>query len=80
LNSPSEQQLDSIIADGNKPTRMVLGSEGQMLCSTCHNVHQQGLFARSSALDYLSMPFDKQGRLISPVRDPSFCRNCHSMW
>jgi|SRR5581483_3841250 len=79
-SNPSNAQVDALVADSKKPTLMVTGAEGQMLCSTCHNVHEKGLFAPSSALDYLSMQFDSKGKLVSPVRDASFCRHCHSMW
>ena len=79
-SNPSKQQIDAFVAQGKQPKLMATNADGKILCSTCHNVHEQGLFKPSSELDYLSMPLDKQGKLFSPVRDPSFCRHCHSMW
>jgi predicted CXXCH cytochrome family protein len=78
--NPSKQVIDRIQSEGGRPKLLMTETDGKIVCSTCHNVHQQGLFSASSELEYLSMQPNPQGKLVSPVRDPMWCRHCHSMW
>ena len=77
--NPSRKLIHEIQAAGQMPRLFVTGPEGLMVCSTCHNPHQQGLFRAGGELDYGSMRFDARQKLVSPVRDPIWCRNCHVM-
>jgi hypothetical protein len=62
---------------GLKPTRTPPHADGTIVCSTCHNPHESGVFPRESALSYLSMRRLKDGQLFSPVQGRFWCRHCH---
>jgi hypothetical protein len=67
-----------IKAAGNKPTLMIPDKDGRIVCSTCHNPHQAGVFPRASVLAYRAMRLSDKGHLASPVRGRTWCRHCHA--
>lgn len=77
--SPSATVLGQVEKAGLKPKLMVPAANGTIICSTCHNPHQNGTFPTASELDYRSMRYDRQQRLVSPVHEQIWCRQCHSM-
>ncbi|MFI5379816.1 MAG: cytochrome c3 family protein [Tepidisphaerales bacterium] len=77
--SPSDAVLGQVQKAGLKPKLMVSAADGTIICSTCHNPHQNGVFPAASDLDYRSMRYNRQQRLVSPVHEQVWCRQCHSM-
>ncbi len=77
--SPAQATIDEVVKAGLKPRLMIPAANGTMICSTCHNPHQSGVFPSSSELDYRSMRFNRQQKLVSPVHEQIWCRQCHSM-
>ena len=75
---PSEQLLSQLKAEKARPTHMYVASDGGVMCATCHNPHQEGLFSVASPLHYRAMHV-MDGHPVSPVHDQSFCRNCHRL-
>lgn len=73
----SDASLEKIVKAGQKPTRMVPGKDGTILCSTCHNPHEKGVFPPGSVLSYRAMWIKGDGQTISPVRGQAWCRHCH---
>ena len=71
------QLIEQAKKAGNQPTKMVPDKKGQMVCSTCHNPHQSGVFPRGSVLAFRAMKTNNEGKLVSPVRGQLWCRHCH---
>jgi len=78
LDSPSADLVNQLKADNQQPTRLVPAADGTIICSTCHNPHEQGVFNPESVLAYRAMRATGN-RTISPVHNPTFCRHCHSL-
>jgi hypothetical protein len=78
LEMPSQDLIKQLQTDHAKPTLMVPNSLGQVVCSTCHNPHEQGTFAPDSVLSDRSLRLIK-GHLMTPTRGELFCRHCHSV-
>lgn len=62
---------------GDKPVRMIPDKNGTIVCTTCHNPHQSGVFPRESVLAYRAMKLTGDGKVVSPVRGQVWCRHCH---
>jgi predicted CXXCH cytochrome family protein len=78
LNTPGQDLLTQLAAQGAQPTLMVPDGQGRVVCSTCHNPHERGTFAPGTVLDDRSLRLMK-GRLVTPVRGELFCRHCHNL-
>lgn len=78
-SNPSKELIQQFGAAGVAPKLVVPAKDGSILCSTCHNPHQRGVFSEESDLAYGTMRFDRRDRLVSPVREPVWCRHCHAM-
>jgi predicted CXXCH cytochrome family protein len=77
LTPPSKHLLDELAAAKAAPSFMVPDHDGRVVCSTCHNPHQRGLFPLGSQLGYREMTVSN-GKAYSPVRGEQFCMHCHS--
>ncbi|MGA2501706.1 MAG: cytochrome c3 family protein [Tepidisphaeraceae bacterium] len=77
--SPSAAIIEQVAKAGLRPKMMVTAAGNAIVCSTCHNPHQNGVFPAASDLDYRSMRYNRQQRLVSPVHEQVWCRQCHSM-
>ncbi|MDM7998679.1 MAG: hypothetical protein QUS33_01430, partial [Dehalococcoidia bacterium] len=71
------QLIEQAKKAGSMPTKMVPDKNGQMVCSTCHNPHQSGVFPPGSDLGFRAMKTNSKGKLVSPVRGQTWCRHCH---
>jgi hypothetical protein len=78
LESPSPDLIKQLQDEHAKPTLMVPDAQGRIVCSTCHNPHEQGTFAPNCVLDDRSLRLIK-GHLLTPVRGQLFCRRCHNV-
>jgi hypothetical protein len=76
LNSPSPDLIKELQAQHAKPTMMVPDAQGRVVCTTCHNPHEQGTFAPDSVLSDRSLRLMK-GHLVTPTRSELFCHHCH---
>lgn len=73
----SPKIIAQVKASGEKPTKMIPDQGGKIICSTCHNPHQAGVFPSDSALAYRAIKPNADGRMISPVRGQAWCKHCH---
>ena len=78
LDAPSQDLLRQLQDEHAGPTLMVPDSHGRIVCSTCHNPHEQGTFAANCVLADRSLRLIK-GHLLTPVRGQIFCRRCHNL-
>jgi hypothetical protein len=78
LNTPGQDLIKQLESQNAKPTLMVPDAQGRVVCSTCHNPHQQGTFPAGTVLDDRSLRLRKD-HLITPVRGELFCRHCHNL-
>ena len=78
LDSPSPDLLAQLEKQNAKPELMVPDADGRIVCTTCHNPHEQGTFARGSVLDDRSLRLMK-GHLVTSTRGELFCRHCHKV-
>jgi hypothetical protein len=78
LEPPSQDLIKQLQDENARPTLMVPDSQGRIVCSTCHNPHEQGTFAPNCVLDDRSLRLIK-GHLLTPVRGQIFCRRCHNL-
>ena len=78
-SNPSKELIQRFGAADIAPKLVVPAKDGTILCSTCHNPHERGVFSEESDLAYGTMRFDRRDRLVSPVREPVWCRHCHAM-
>jgi predicted CXXCH cytochrome family protein len=76
LDSPSQDLLKQLKDEKAGPTLMVPDAQGRIVCSTCHNPHEQGVFQKNCVLDDRALRLVK-GHLLTPVRGQIFCRRCH---
>ncbi len=77
INAPSIDLIAQLKADNAKPTLMVPDAQGRIVCTTCHNPHQQGVFAEDCVLSDRELQL-VSGHLMTSTRGPTFCRRCHS--
>jgi hypothetical protein len=78
LHSPvGAKSIAQAKAVGKKPTRMPPGPNDTIICTTCHNPHQQGVFPKDSTLAYRAMRVVDNTRTVSPVHNQIWCRHCH---
>ncbi len=75
---PSPQTIARLKAAKTRPALLIPASDGTILCSTCHNPHQAGVFAPESQLAFGAMSLDARNKIVSPVREPQWCRRCHA--
>jgi predicted CXXCH cytochrome family protein len=73
------KMIETAKADHAKPTMMVPGADGTIVCSTCHNPHQYGVFPAGSVLGYRAMRLAGNGKPVSPVHGQMWCRYCHEL-
>jgi len=78
LELPSDDLLKQLWEQHAAPTLMVPDSQGKVVCSTCHNPHQYGVFAPGSDLNDRSLRLVK-GHLLTPIRGETFCKHCHNL-
>jgi hypothetical protein len=78
-SNPSKAFIEKAKEADRVPKQLVLSQEGVIICSTCHNPHQRGLFSEGSDLAHGAMCLNRHERLVSPVREPVWCRHCHGM-
>ncbi|MGA2441595.1 MAG: cytochrome c3 family protein [Tepidisphaeraceae bacterium] len=77
LEAPSQDLIKQLQDEKAGPTLMVPDAQGRIVCSTCHNPHEQGTFAANCVLADRSLRLVK-GHLFTPVRGQIFCRRCHN--
>jgi cytochrome c peroxidase len=59
-----------------QPTRLPLGRDSTIVCSTCHNPHQQGLFHSESVLSLGAIPAGG-GDPVALRGGKQICGECH---
>jgi predicted CXXCH cytochrome family protein len=74
---PSPDMVQQLLAQKAQPTLMVPDARGVIVCSTCHNPHQQGLFTPGCVLDDRALRL-VGGHLMTSTRGATFCNHCHS--
>ena len=75
---PTREQLDEALRSGREPGRLPLGPDDRVVCSTCHNPHQKGLFPEQSVLAYGAMtPDEMPVQLHLRGLGKEICVACH---
>jgi hypothetical protein len=59
---PTPEQIGEAYRSGRQPGRLPLGPGDTVVCSTCHNPHQKGVFHRESVLEYGAMTPEQMRR------------------
>jgi predicted CXXCH cytochrome family protein len=77
INRPSADLITQLTTDKARPTLMVPDATGRIVCTTCHNPHEQGVFAADCVLADRELRL-VGGHLLTPVRGATFCRRCHT--
>jgi predicted CXXCH cytochrome family protein len=77
LTIPDKSTVNDLQAAGAKPTLMVPAPDGKVVCSTCHNPHERGVFPPDSVLAYHALKV-VDGHTRTPVRGEQFCNHCHN--
>jgi len=78
LDVPSDDLLKQLGDQHAKPTLMVPDGHGKVVCSTCHNPHQYGVFETGCDLNDRALRLVK-GHLLTPIRGETFCKHCHNL-
>lgn len=75
---PASQAVRSA-TDGREPTRLPLGPGDRIVCSTCHNPHQEGVFPKGSVLSCGALPGTRRAA-PAPLRGlgKDICIGCHN--
>lgn len=76
----SPDQVGSHAAEGREPELLPLGLNDRVVCSTCHNPHQAGLFPPDSVLGKGAMKVreDEDEPLAMRGLGRGICRGCHN--
>lgn len=75
---PSAELVKQLESAGTRANRMMPNRQGKIVCTTCHNPHQEGLFSPDSVLAYAAMRVIGPDKIVSPVRGQKFCLRCHN--
>lgn len=75
---PSRQMVAELQATGTRPEFWPVGPENTLVCMTCHNPHQQGVFPPGSVLAVGAMKIEN-GRVVSSIETPGICLRCHNL-
>ncbi|HOA72933.1 MAG TPA: hypothetical protein PL151_01165 [Phycisphaerae bacterium] len=77
----TREQVEAYLDDPRQPRRLPLGIGDRVVCSTCHNPHQAGLFPPETDLGMGGMkPRKGQGARSLEMRGlgRGICRGCHN--
>ena len=55
-----------------------MGEGDTLICTSCHNPHQKGVFPPGSELGKDAMEI-KGDRVISKIQVPQMCLRCHNL-
>jgi hypothetical protein len=75
---PGKELVEQLKAQNAKPTLLLPASDGTIVCSTCHNPHQAGLFTPGTSMAYRPMRLI-DSKIVSPVRGENWCNHCHNL-
>jgi predicted CXXCH cytochrome family protein len=76
---PDGSQIEDARQRGLVPKRLPLGEADTLVCSTCHNPHQQGVFPPNSVLAYGAIQTgQEQTKLRLRGLGKEFCLACHN--
>jgi predicted CXXCH cytochrome family protein len=78
MDQPKRELIAQIKSKEIKLTHMLPAADGTIICTTCHNPHQAGLFAIGTPMAYRPMKLVDGTRIVSPVRGEVWCSHCHS--
>lgn len=81
---PSRGLVDQLRKTETLPRLAPITPDGRVVCTSCHNPHEAGLFGPDAALSYRAIRVipGKDGgvtRTRSPVRGELWCNHCHDM-
>lgn len=75
---PSREMIVELQAAGARPELWPVGPDNTVVCTTCHNPHQQGVFPPGSVLEVGAMKIE-DGRVVSHAAIPDICLRCHNL-
>lgn len=75
---PSRQMITKLETEHARPQDWPLGPGNTLICTTCHNPHQKGVFPPDSTLSRGALTIEGT-RVVSPIEIPQICLRCHDM-
>ncbi len=75
---PSHDLITKLQAENARPCDWPLGPGDSVICTSCHNPHQQGVFPAGSVLGLDAMEI-RGDRVISKIPVPRMCLRCHNL-
>ena len=76
---PDSERIKEALRTKREPTRLPLSDGDTVVCSTCHNPHEQGVFPQNSVLAYGAIRTgQKQKELRLRGIGREFCFACHN--
>jgi hypothetical protein len=75
---PSREMVAKMLSAKAHPQEWALGAGETLICTSCHNPHQKGVFPEGSFLSCDAMEI-KGDRVISKIQVPQVCLRCHNL-
>jgi len=75
---PGRKMLAELEATGARPAVWPIGPGDTVLCTTCHNPHQEGVFPAGSVLAAGALKIQGD-RVVSRIATPEMCLRCHNL-
>lgn len=75
---PSREMVARLQAEKAGPQEWPLGPGDTLICTSCHNPHQQGVFPTGSVLAHDAMQISGD-RVVSKIPVPQMCLRCHNL-
>lgn len=75
---PSREMVARLQTENARPQKWALGAGDTLICTSCHNPHQKGVFPEGSELGDDAMEIEGD-RVTSKILVPQMCLRCHNL-